>query len=199
MNEGSVTQWLQDLRTGDDEAASKLWSRYFHDMARAAERRLGNSVAAFDGEDIALSAFHAFCEAIQQGRYEGLSRRTGLWSLLAAVTLRKASDHLKVEGADRRGGGRSNDRALQGGVELDTLPGRFSDPQFLAMMSDQCRRLLDLLDDQELEKVALCRLDGYNDSEIAQRLGYSRRTIQRMLTVIRKHWKNEMEQRTSAP
>ncbi len=189
-----MTAWVQQLRAGSEHAARKLWEHYFPEMVRTAERRLATSFGAFDAEDVALSAFNVFCRAIKEGRYERLSRGTGLWSLLAVTTLRKASDRIKVEGAARRGGGRKGPRLTQQqGVNLDSVPASLSDPQFLAIMAEECRRLLNLLDDDELERVALWRMDGYTDSEIAARLGYSRRTIQRMVTVIRTRWMREAE------
>ena len=51
---------------------------------------------------------------------------------------------------------------------------------------------LSKLDDEELEQVALRKLDGFTNDEVAERLGYSRRTIQRMLNVIRKCWEEEL-------
>jgi DNA-binding CsgD family transcriptional regulator len=39
--------------------------------------------------------------------------------------------------------------------------------------------------------VALMKLEGLTNDEIAGRLGYSRRTIQRMLSLIRDVWGSE--------
>ena len=56
------------------------------------------------------------------------------------------------------------------------------------MMAEQCRILLDALDDDSLRQVALCRMEGYNNDEIAEQLGCARRTVARRLELIRKTW-----------
>jgi len=196
-NDGSVTVWLRDLRTGDEEAARKLWRRYFERMADVARQRLAANTGAFDAEDVASSAFRVFCQAIREGKYDALSRESGLWQLLTVTTKRKAADQLKTRNAIRRGGRGRLPSAENPGyrripIELDTLTGEIDDPHFIAMMADECRRLLRLLDDEELETVAIRRMEGFGNEEIAAELGYSRRTIQRILVVIKEIWQGEL-------
>ena len=66
-------------------------------------------------------------------------------------------------------------------------------PEFAAMMSEECRRLLRVLNDPELEGVVLLKLEGFSNDEIAKQFGYSRRTIQRMLALIRDLWSQEVD------
>ena len=47
------------------------------------------------------------------------------------------------------------------------------------MMAEECRRLLDSLDDDSLRQVAISRMEGYNNDEIAAQLGCARRTVAR--------------------
>ena len=61
------------------------------------------------------------------------------------------------------------------------------------MMSEECRRLLRVLNDPELEGVVLLKLEGFSNDEIAKQFGYSRRTIQRMLALIRDLWSQEVD------
>ena len=59
----SITRWIHELRDGDDDAAERLWSRYFQKMVRHAQRSLGpGPPRAGDAEDVALSAFYNFCD-----------------------------------------------------------------------------------------------------------------------------------------
>ena len=44
------------------------------------------------------------------------------------------------------------------------------------------------LDDPALQQVVTLRLEGYTDDDVAERLKCSRRTVQRRLEVIRRHW-----------
>ena len=61
------------------------------------------------------------------------------------------------------------------------------------MMAEECQRLLDALDDNSLRQVALSRMEGYTNDEIAEQLGCARRTIARRLDLIRKTWTSEIE------
>ena len=52
----SVSQWIEDLKQGDEDAAAQLWERYFQKMVRAARRKLGgHSLAAADEDPSALT------------------------------------------------------------------------------------------------------------------------------------------------
>jgi DNA-directed RNA polymerase specialized sigma24 family protein len=60
------------------------------------------------------------------------------------------------------------------------------------MVADECRRLLQALGNDTLRQIALLRMQGYSDPEIAQQLGCGLRTVGRKLELIRKTWLNEM-------
>ena len=61
------------------------------------------------------------------------------------------------------------------------------------MMAEECQRLLDVLEDDSLRQVALSRMEGYTNDEIAAQLGCARRTIARRLELIRKTWMSVVE------
>src|SRR5262245_39142835 len=107
--QGSVTHWLTQLKMGDAEAAQPLWERYFEKLVRMAHRKLQASSrprTIEDEEDVALSAFHSFCEAVQRGSFPRLDDRDDLWRVLICVTARKAIDQMERHAAQKRGGGR---------------------------------------------------------------------------------------------
>ena len=63
--EGSVTRWIGHLKQGSDDAARRLWERYFGQLVRLAHARLRDRPrAAADEEDVALSAFDSFCAGV---------------------------------------------------------------------------------------------------------------------------------------
>jgi DNA-directed RNA polymerase specialized sigma24 family protein len=194
--EGSVTGWIDHLRAGDDVAARRLWERYFQELVRLARAKLrANPRGAFDEEDIALSAFESFCRGAEQGRFPRLDDRDNLWRLLVTITARKVVDQVERQCRQKRGGGRvQNEAALAGsdseaGVGgLDQAAGREPTPEFAAMMADECRHLLAELGDEGLRQIALLRMEGYSDEEIASRLDCSVRTVGRKLKLIRDIW-----------
>ena len=96
MSDTSVTRWLHELKKGDDSAARRLWQFLHRRILSVAAQELpvGGS-ASYDEEDVAQSAFHAFCRAIQQEKYPMIAGRDELWRLLAVVTVNKARDRAR--------------------------------------------------------------------------------------------------------
>ena len=197
--DGSVTGWIDRLRVGDDVAARRLWERYFHALVRLARADLrAKPRGAVDEEDIALSAFDSFCRGAEQGRFPRLDDRDGLWRLLVTITARKVVDQVERQCRQKRGGGRVRNEADLAGPEsgagaggLDRAVGREPTPEFAAMMADECRHLLAALGDETLRRIALLRMEGYSDGEIAARLDCSERTVGRKLNRIRDIWTRE--------
>lgn len=195
----SVLLWLDAIRSGDDAAVNRLWAKFSPRMSKLAERWLAKTSERriFDEDDVVVAAFEAFHRALVEGRYDGLTGTDELWRLLATATVNKARDLSEVERAQKRGGGARieslDDSSSR--VKKQTRQQASSDPspELAAMMSDECRRLLQVLNDPELEAVVLLKLEGFPNEEIAQQLQYSRRTIQRMLALIRDLWSQEVD------
>src|SRR4051812_3004858 len=156
--EGSVTQWIGDLKSGDHEAADRLWRRYFDVLVRLAGQRLRRSAPVAgdeDGEDAALSAFHSLCEGAALGRFDQLSDRDDLWRLLVVITARKVLDLARKRRRLKRGGGRLVDEAAlrgdddkAGGLGLEGVVGAELTPEFAAMIAEEIRIRLDQLCDE---------------------------------------------------
>jgi DNA-directed RNA polymerase specialized sigma24 family protein len=106
--------------------------------------------------------------------------------LLVVLTAHKAQDLIKHEQREKRGGGRGNGR-LPGNADLEAVLSREPTPEFSAMVAENCARLLDLLEPAE-RQIALLRLDGCTNAEIAARLGCALRTVERRLELIRRIW-----------
>jgi DNA-directed RNA polymerase specialized sigma24 family protein len=198
-SEESVTHWLGLLRAGDRAAAQPLWERYFRLLVMRARAKLGTAPRrAADEEDVALSAFHSFCRAAEQGRFPRLDDRHDLWRLLMVITARKAAHQVRDERRARRGGGQvkaeadlAHDNAEDGEAALAALAGAEPTPEFAAQVAEECRRLLDKLGAEELRSIALWQMEGYTIEEIAAKLSVAPRTVARKLVVIRGHWSEE--------
>ena len=195
---GSVSAWLARLAQGDREAVAHLWRRYYPQLVRLARHRLQGAPALRDqAEDVALSAFDNFCRGAEQGRFPDLFDRDDLWQLLVVLTARKAARLVRDEQRQKRGGGV---QSLSAAVEADSAEGpAFTDliarepgPQFAAQAAEEYRRLLACLDDLRLRQVAVWKMEGYSNEEIAGRLGRSVPTVERKLRLIRKTWENEV-------
>jgi DNA-directed RNA polymerase specialized sigma24 family protein len=195
--EGSVSHWLGPLQEGNPDAAQKLWECYFDrliDLARKKLRALPHREAA---EDVALSAFDSFCRGAGRGRFPQLADRDNLWRLLVVITARKAARFKRDANRQKRSG-----RAVEVGMgrldadmetHLEQIVDREPTPEFAAQAADECRHLMRLLGDPELESIALLRMEGCTVEEIGKRLDYVPRTIKRKLRLIRSLWEKELE------
>lgn len=196
----SVTQWITSLKRGDLEPAQRLWTRYVARLVRLARNRLGGARRRVaDEEDVVVMAFEAFLAGVRAGRFSQLDDRDDVWQILAMLTERKAVDQLRVELAAKRGGGAiqgesafavNEDHAGKAGLGaiLDVQP----TPEFAAEAAERVQRRFDQLGDDQLVSVALAKLEGYTNAEIARQLGKSVSSIERKLSLIRALW-NEAE------
>ncbi len=199
LEAGSITQWLGSLKEGDHQAAQELWNRYFDRLVRLArqklkaQRRLGGDA---DEEDAALSAFESFCDGAAHGRFPMLGDREDLWRLLVVITSRKAGAQAQRRRAKKRGGDRVQVAPQPDHLDYDALHNVVDQeptPEFAAIFAEEFERLLDQLGDDDLRQVALWRLEGRANDEIAGLLGCARRTVARRLELIRKIWETELE------
>jgi DNA-directed RNA polymerase specialized sigma24 family protein len=183
----AVTIWFGQLQAGESAAARPLWEKYFHRLVGLARKRLRDAPRVTDSEDVALSAFDSFCRNAEAGRFPDLSDRESLWRLLAAFTLRKAAHHLRDAGRLKRGGG----LAGAGPEVLEEMLGREPDPALAAEVAEECERLLAVLKDAELRRIALLRMDGHSVEEVAAQVGCAPRSVKRKLQLMRTIWTRE--------
>jgi DNA-directed RNA polymerase specialized sigma24 family protein len=183
-----VTSYLRQCQEGDPDGAQKLWELYFRRLVGLARQRLaGRPRRAADEEDVALSAFASFCRGAEGGRFPRLDDRRDLWRLLVTITARKALDLIDRDNALKHGGGKLRQ-------DFGEVPGPEPTPEFAAQVAEEYRRLLDRLDSPELRNVAVWKMEGYSNEEIAAKLGCVARTVERKLRAIRVLWGQEDEQ-----
>jgi DNA-directed RNA polymerase specialized sigma24 family protein len=195
-SDGSVTHWLHLLKAGDRAAAQPLWEGDFRRLVALARRRLlGTPRRVADEEDVALSAFDSFCRGAEAGHFPKLADRGDLWQLLVLLTARKAGQFVRQQCREKRGGGKiltEADLADAGeGDGLAAAVGNEPTPEFAACVADECRRLLDALPDAELRQIAVWKMEGHTTEEIAVRLRWVPRTVERRLRLIRDLWNRE--------
>jgi DNA-directed RNA polymerase specialized sigma24 family protein len=198
-SQGSVSNWIELLRSGDSAAAQPLWERYFHRLVGLARTKLAEGRRrAADEEDVALSAFDSFCRGVEAGRFPQLSDRHDLWRLLVTLTARKAFDQMRDEQRLKRGGGAVlGQSALKTGdadadAEFAAFAGREPTPESAAQVAEECRRLLALLETDELRNIATWKMEGYTNQEIAAKLDCAPSTVERKLQRIRTQWQEEV-------
>ena len=193
----SVSQWIEKLKAGDADAADRLWQRYYARLVGLARRKLyGRSAAGcrrrrrgrgcvpellswHPGESLPRLArpSRTLAANCQDHRAKGLRPVDGAES--QETRLRKGSRRLRVrqQGAVRARG-------------IDQIAGPSPTPEFAACVSESVRRLLGVLD-AESRAIALGKLEGYTNEEIAARIGRSLPTVERRLRLIRHAWQGK--------
>jgi DNA-directed RNA polymerase specialized sigma24 family protein len=191
---GSVTQWISELKRGDQAAASGLWDSYFRRLMSLARARLRDAPRLIaDEEDVALSAFDSFCRRAQAGQFRCLRDRDDLWQILALITVRKAIDLRNYEGRQSRGKGRVRSLTELTRKGLEMIGGDEPTPELAAQLTEEYHRLMAQLDDAGLRSVATLKLEGYTNDEIAAQLGCVTSTVERKLARIRGKWAGEVQ------
>jgi DNA-directed RNA polymerase specialized sigma24 family protein len=200
----SVTRWIEQLKGGDREAVRPLLERYFEQLARLARHWLRHTPClVVDEEDVALSAFDSVCRRAEQGRFPRLFDRNDLWQILVVIAFRKTCNEIKHERVRQPRNGRvMHASALAVGADIDEgalfkdMISRGPGPAVAAQTAEECRRLLAELSSDELRQVALWKLEGYTNEEIAPRMcggeGRSLSTVERKLLEIRLRWEKEV-------
>ncbi len=141
-----------------------------------------------DEEDVALSAFKSLLIRAEQGKFPELEDRDDLWQLLYVLTVRKAVSLSKREHAKRRGGGAVCYLSDLPEAQLQEAVGDEPTPELAFQMAEECRRLVDALGDETLQSVALWKMEGYTNKEVAAKLGVVEQTVERKLRRIRELW-----------
>ena len=100
--EGSVTNWIEQLKAGDQQAAQNLWERYVQRLLELARRKLGHAPRrAADEDDVVQSAFANLFLGVREGRFPKLDDRQDLWQVLVLLTDRRVTDQLRRAGRRR--------------------------------------------------------------------------------------------------
>ena len=191
-NEPSATVLISKLRNGDEEAARLVWDRFFAQLITLTRSRLQTSSRAMsDEEDIVLSAMKSFCIGMRNGRFPELSNRESLWRLLLTITLRKIADKQNYDSRGKRDVIRQQlNSSLEAGQDTVVIAfiSREPNPEIAAECAEQISRLLESLENEDLKKVAIMKMEGYTNMEVANDIGCSLTSIERQLRTIRSIW-----------
>lgn len=194
----------------DEDAAQRLWQRYWRQLAAVARRRLrelGARCRTSDEADAVQEAFAAFFRQIEKGAYPDCRDRNDLWCLLLKIADSKARQLARAERRRKRGSGKvRGDSAVMGsrsahGDAFDRLPGVARE---LPLPEPTLEEPSEAFVDQLLDTFSLCygsldamerevlggRMEGCTNAEIAARIGCVTRTVERKLKVIRSRWQS---------
>ena len=200
-SEHSISQYIDDLKAGDQVAAQKIWERFIQRLIQLADKKLKASPRkALDEEDVVQQAFAQFFEQVQQGRFPKLDDRQDLWQVLAMIVDRRAKDQIRKQNSKKAGGGRVNTESVLGLVDdssdqigIAKVAELQPSPHLAAEITELLERRLEALG-EELRNIAIDKMMGFTNQEIADRYPeLTLRTVERRIKDIRDTWSNQLE------
>lgn len=164
---------VEGLLRGDPQAANELVTRWHPSLTAIAGRNLrGPARGKNEPQDIVQSAFRSFFGGVNKQQYQ-LHDSRELWALLVVITLRKCRKQHRHWTAQRR----KEDFEEWNPREERECPG--SPPELLVSLNELVERVLSELDPSE-GAIIQKSLEGYSATDIAEDLGRSLRTVQRV-------------------
>jgi RNA polymerase sigma factor (sigma-70 family) len=191
----NVSHWIDLVKAGDSAAADRIWKHYFDRLVRSVRGRLyGQNRAVSDEEDIVLSVFDSFYNAAEAGRFPDLTDRDDLWRLLLRMSARKVVDKRRHDERQKRGGNVKVHSLNQAGDDETVIEaiGDEPSPDMVLMMQESVEQFFSHLGGGQLRDLAVAKLEGYSNAEIAKRFGCSERTVERRLHLIREKCQQEL-------
>jgi RNA polymerase sigma-70 factor (ECF subfamily) len=174
-DEPSDRELLERFRRGEQFAATALYLRYAPRLLALARARCSPALAhRLDSEDIVQSVFGRFFRRARSGGYE-VPVGSELWGLLLVIALNKIRTAEAFHRAGKRDVGATD--ALE-----DSQPA--CDDGNGAYLSLVVSEALERLTPRVREVIEL-RLQGYEVREMAELIGQSERTIERLLQAAR--------------
>lgn len=192
----SVTQYLTGLVAGDSVAIQKIWDRYFEQLVRLAQAKLHNCPKrVLDEDDVVQVAFENFFRQVQQGQFAKLSNRNDLWQILAMLVDRRATDQFRRTMTEKQGAGkvRGDSINLQSDRQAIIETARAVEPtgSDAIQFAESVEQRLAALPSDRHREIALLKLSGYNNRDIADKLETALRTVERQLKAIRDAWTSQ--------
>jgi RNA polymerase sigma-70 factor (ECF subfamily) len=173
------------LDPASSEGAAEVFRRFAGRLIGLARKRLAGRIQQkVDPEDVVQSVFKSFFRRQADDGFE-LESWDSLWSLLVVMTVRKCGHKVELLQAARRDVRR--EAGAGDSIWSSEVAGREPTPVEAAALAEQLAELMAELTEREREMLAL-RLEGYTTAEIAEQVGRTERTVQRLLRGIGERW-----------
>ncbi len=179
------------MQTGSDAereaAATAIVRRYFAQLVDLVGQRISPRLKGrVDPEDLAQATFHSFCLRLANGQFQ-LDDREDFWQLLVCIALNKTRKLATAQMTQKRDARRDRGLTADDGTLIDVLDHRTPTPDDAAIMAEEMVRLLGELP-ADIRPIAVWKFEGFTHEEIAAKLGYTLRTVERKVRLIRDRW-----------
>jgi DNA-directed RNA polymerase specialized sigma24 family protein len=196
---GSVTNALHELHSPsqNEEAVRFLWERYFNRLCGFIEGQLYSRHKRINSADeVASDAFLALLDGVKQSRFHSVRNRDELWQMLTLIGARRSTNIRIKHNRQKVGGGKVQGESAFGSRGIGDLADfiqRDLSPDDYVELQEMIEDLLSQLPDSQVREVALLRMSGYSNSEIAEKIGRVERTVELKLKLIRTIWSQSLE------
>jgi DNA-directed RNA polymerase specialized sigma24 family protein len=145
--------------------------------------------------------YKSFCIRQRRGDFD-LASRDELWNLLVQITIRKARNTANRHRQGKRDVRREDaeaavkDRRSElAGTILDQIDSDGPTRAEAALLNEALERRFQMLNDPDLHQIALWKLEGHTNAEIAAQLDCTVRTVERKLKRIRAYRETARDER----
>ena len=183
-----MEDFLESVLPGSDEFETEIVQQYSARLLALARRELPERIRRrVDPEDVLQSVYRSFFRRLSQDEFE-FAEAEDVWRLLTVMTYRKVKNQIKFHRRQQR------DAYLDISYQAETVDGtsaKLGEPVAsgpsaadLAILVDYLEIILRRLPERHHELVRL-RLEGCSTSEIASRVGVTKRTVIRVLAHLK--------------
>lgn len=187
MNELSATlgaELFERARGGDEAAWNALYADIQDKIRRVVRRKLDRRlISLYDSTDFAGAVWQSLLEQLDRFEFQSIE---ALQHFLVMKAESKVIDEYRKQRAQKRGGGRvgrlegDGDEPGLGAIVTSKEP----TPSQVAVGNESWQALRDGAKDDEHLRVLEMAREGYSNVEIAERLEWSLRKVQRVLQML---------------
>ncbi len=191
-SDSSLTTWIEGIKAGESQCALRLHLAIHDRLLRLARHSLGRPQRWIDEEDVALSAFHSFCNRAEQGKFDRLHSRDDLGGFWFA--LHTASPRLRPKRKVAKTG--AGWFVVSPFLEVKTIQWQGASIMWQVSslhqkshsLSPKSAKIIGCA--RRRNASSNCHLEdgGFLDTEIAEKLGCVTRTVERKVNRIREKW-----------
>lgn len=177
---------IHSIREGDESAAATFFDRYVAKLEKLAGHNLSGDLSArFDTNDITQSVFRTFFRRVSRGEYSAPKSDT-IWNLLVVITLNKVRSAGNYHRAAKRDVARTADSDL-----TQLRQAIVADEETLRVVHMTIQEVVGDLPESQQQMIQL-RLEAHEVGEIAEKVGRSKRTVERVLQSFRQRLQEVM-------
>lgn len=187
----SVSKQLERAKAGHNSAFDYLHKRYEQEfrefvLARLDQRNRG----AWNEEDIVQEAFVAFYKKMKNGDYPDLCDRVAFRALLMKFLYRRTLKQLRDDNRKKRDARRVVQNSPFPDHAIQSYRGAKPSQENEVASRDEFEQIMNCLDEEIMREILRLKRDGFTHKEIAESLGVSKSTIERLVRSIRESRKD---------